>query len=72
MTKLKLKTYSIIEEAVEKGISYGLMRAHKHTDNPSEEILMQEIERAVMYKLSEVINFDTDEIITEDDDSADE
>ena len=71
MTKLKLKTYSIIEEAVERGISYGLVRAHKHTDNPSEEMLMQEIERAVMHELSEVINFDTDEVI-EEEDSSDE
>lgn len=66
MTKLKLNTYFIIEEAVEKGIAYGMNRAHKHTDTPSKEHIVQEIERAVMHELSEVINFDTDEIIEEE------
>ncbi|PIR38095.1 MAG: hypothetical protein COV35_07600 [Alphaproteobacteria bacterium CG11_big_fil_rev_8_21_14_0_20_39_49] len=66
MVKLKLKTHSIIAEAVEKGVSYGFQRSHKHTDNPSQEHIIQEIERAVMYELAEVIDFDTDELIEKD------
>lgn len=69
MTKLKLKTYSIIEDAVEKGISYRLNRAHKHTDTPSQETLAQEIERAVMFELEEVIDFENDEFVEANDDS---
>ena len=58
MTKIKLKTYTIIERAVEEGSAYGLNRAHKHTDEPSRDHMATEIERAVMESLNEVIDFD--------------
>lgn len=69
MAKLKLKTYSIIEDAVERGVSYGLNRAHKHTDTPIQETLAQEIERAVMFEIEEVIDFENDEFVEASDDS---
>lgn len=63
MTKLKLNTYAIIKEAVTSGIEWGLNRAHKHTDTPTRDHIIHEIETHIMHELSEVINFDTDEFI---------
>ncbi len=57
ISHVKINTYTIIERAVEDGVSYGVMRAYKHTDNPSEEHLKTEIENAVMNSLSEVLVF---------------
>ena len=35
MRHLQIKTYRIVEHAVEEGIAYGLKRAHKHHENLS-------------------------------------
>jgi hypothetical protein len=58
MKNLKLKTYEIIERAVEEGISYGLKRAYKYEENPSQDHIATEIENAVMFSLTEIIDFD--------------
>lgn len=54
---VKINTYTVIERAVEDGVGYGVMRAYKHTDKPTEEHLKTEIENAVMNALSEVLLF---------------
>jgi len=58
---VRLNAYRIIEDAVERGVRYGIHRAHKHTENPSEEHLIQEIHRAVMNDLSEILKFGDEE-----------
>jgi len=58
MKNLKLKTYEIIERAVEEGITYGINRAYKHEENPSQDHIAIEIENAVMFSLTEIIDFD--------------
>lgn len=55
---VKLKTYTIVQEAVERGCQYGVRRACKHTDKPSLEQIAEECESAVMTALCEVIDFD--------------
>ena len=57
MRHLQIKTYIIVERAVEEGIAYGLKRARKHHENPSQDHIAIEIEKAVMFSLSEVIDF---------------
>ncbi len=61
MPKVKLKAdiYKIISRAVEGGIAYGWNRAHKHTDNPNEESIKEEIEKAVMNEICAVIKIDS-------------
>jgi len=54
---LKVKTYTVIEEAIEQGIRYGYKRAYKHTDNPTEEYIVQEILLATMSCLDEIVEF---------------
>jgi hypothetical protein len=58
MKNLKFKAYEIIERAVEEGISYGIKRAYKHEENPSQDLISIEIEKAVMFSLTEIIDFD--------------
>ena len=58
MKNLKFKAYEIIERAVEEGISYGLNRAYKHEDSPSQNLIAIEIEKAVMLSLTEIIDFE--------------
>jgi hypothetical protein len=70
MVQLFLKTYRIIEDAVESGVAYGIRRAYKHTDNPSETALQENIEHAVMNALSEVIDFERYEFIKPEDEAS--
>lgn len=58
---MKLKAYSIIERAVEEGVTYGYNRAFKHTDAPKTEVLKDSIANAVMNEICEIMDFsDTD------------
>jgi hypothetical protein len=56
--KLTMKTYSIVADAVERGVTRGYYRAHKHTDAPSEETIKDVIANAVMGELCDVVDFD--------------
>ena len=58
MRKLKVNTYAVLEECIEIGISGGMNRAHKHTDNPTEEHLKEEILRYIMLQICEKFKFD--------------
>jgi hypothetical protein len=55
---MKVKTYAILERAIEEGIAYGYTRAFKHTDSPSEDSIKNEILNSVMNSINEVIEFD--------------
>lgn len=58
---VRVNAYVVVTRAIEEGINFGWNRAHKHTAQPSEQHIKQEIERAVMNELSEVILWsDTD------------
>jgi len=67
MAKIKTKgvvridAYAVISRAVEEGIEYGWNRAHKHTDTPSKDHILTEIDNAVMNSLSEVIQYGENE-----------
>jgi hypothetical protein len=63
MTTLFLRIYSIIDDAVEKEVNFGMYRAHKHTNTPSEDDMKETIKSAVMDELTEIIDFDKYEII---------
>lgn len=56
---MKVKTYAILERAIEEGIAYGYTRAFKHTEAPSEEYIKDEILSSVMNSISEVVDFDS-------------
>lgn len=49
-----------MSRAIESGVDYGYMRAHKHTDTPDEARMKNEMFSAIMNELSEILFFDTD------------
>lgn len=51
---LKVDVYKIIDRCVDEGVEAGWRRAHKHTDNPSEATVKEEISRAIMLQMDEV------------------
>lgn len=58
MNELKVNVYSVLEDCIEIGIDGGFNKAHKHTDNPTEQQLKEEIFRYVMLQISEKFVFD--------------
>lgn len=57
---VKINAYRVIDDAIDRAVRYGYNRAHKHADNPSEDLTIQEIHRAVMNELCEILNFDNE------------
>lgn len=64
---VRIDAYAVISRAIEEGIGYGWNRAHKHTDTPSRDHILTEIENAIMNSLGEVLKYGEDE----DEDSKD-
>lgn len=54
---MKLKAYTILSNAVDDAVNYGYARAHKHTENPTGEHIVDEITQAVMNELCDIIDF---------------
>jgi hypothetical protein len=50
---MKPSTYNIVRDCVGNSIRYGSRRAHKHTDEPSEDLLESEIYSAIVKALDE-------------------
>jgi hypothetical protein len=55
---MKPKVYPLLERCVEDGINYGWNRAHKHSDEPDEAWIREQILQAVMNELSEWFDFE--------------
>lgn len=55
---MKAKTYNLIRQCVESGVSYGWNRAHKHVDDPNPQQIKNEIEEAVMNEICEWFTFE--------------
>lgn len=55
--ELRINFGEVIERAVEEGINYGWNRAHKHTDEPDELLIKQQMLQAVMNSIYEVISW---------------
>ena len=47
----------ILDQAISEGVKIGYMRAFKHNENPSEEIICETIEDCVMGSLYEYFDF---------------
>ena len=58
MKKLKANTYAVLEECIEIGIRGGMNRAYKHTEDPSEEYIKEQILHYIMLQICEKFKFD--------------
>lgn len=57
LNKLKPRTYREVREQVSLAARAGYRRAFKHTDEPSEDLIVECIEREVMGELCELVEF---------------
>ena len=54
---LRVKTFPLVDDAVLRGVEYGVMRAYKHTDSPTREQIVNEVHRAVISNLCDLFDF---------------
>jgi hypothetical protein len=55
---MKPKTYNLMERCIEDGVARGYRRAFKHTDDPGEDAILDNIVSGVMLELSEWFDFE--------------
>jgi hypothetical protein len=53
----KAKLYPLVVECIERAIDYGWNRAHKHVDDPTEEMIKIAINDAILNDLCETFDF---------------
>ena len=56
---MKVKEYNVLMDCVERGITMGINRSHKYSDNPSEEEIKSSLTDAVLLEICEYFDFDT-------------
>ena len=61
---MKVKEYTVLSDCVERGITYGMNRAYKHSDTPTRAYIEEQIANAVLFEINEYFNFD-DEVFKE-------
>lgn len=55
---VKINAYAVISDAVDRGVTTGYRRAHKHTDTPGEHGITDAVYTAVMGELCEIFKFE--------------
>lgn len=55
---MKVKTRKLLEDCIEKGVMFGWNRAHKHLENPSQDVVLDHIQREIMNEIDEYFSFD--------------
>ena len=58
---MKPKFYPVLQMAVEDGVTYGLTRAHKHTDKPTHDQVVNAVTEAVLNSICEWFDLDQDQ-----------
>lgn len=54
---MKPKSWPVLVRCVEEGVQMGWNRAHKHTDHPDEQSILEHIETEVMNAICEAFDF---------------
>jgi hypothetical protein len=58
---MKVRAYDVLRRAVEEGAMYGWRRAHKHTDTPEENAIVDQIIQGVLNEVCEYFDFDDED-----------
>jgi hypothetical protein len=58
---MRPKIRVILEQAIEEGVRRGYRLAHKHDDNPLEELIIDRISETVMAQMYEYFTFDEED-----------
>lgn len=59
---MRVKTYMILQRALEEGYHLGWQRAHKYMDTPTPIQLEESILQEITNSIDEVFHFDNDEL----------
>ena len=59
---MKVKSYRVLQRALEEGFEWGWQRAHKHTDTPTKQMIQENVLREIGNAIDEVFHFDDDEL----------
>jgi len=54
---MKVKEYTVLIDCVERGITMGISRSHKYSDNPSDEEIKSVLVNAVLLEICEYFDF---------------
>lgn len=57
---MKANERAMLASCINTGISFGWNKAHKHTDNPNEHWIAEQIEDAIWYEIDQYFVFDSD------------
>lgn len=57
---MKVDYYKVLDECVERGINWGMVRVYKHTDSPSEDQVRNTIHQTIMDEICEYFNFEAE------------
>ena len=60
---MKVKSRVILEDCIERGIKLGWNRAHKHLENPNENVIFDHLHQSIMEDIYEYFSFDDEEQI---------
>jgi len=55
---MRVKEYTVLTDCIERGVQYGMSRAYKYSDAPSEEHIKSVLIDAVLLEISEYFDFD--------------
>lgn len=55
---MKVNKRALLSSCIEAGIQSGWNRAHKHTDEPSEHVVAEQIENAIWYEIDQYFDFE--------------
>ena len=55
---MRVRTYEVLRRAIEDGVATGWRRAHKHTDEPTAEVVQDQIVTAILNEVCEWFAFD--------------
>jgi hypothetical protein len=59
--RMKVNEYQVMRDCIQAGINRGWQRAHKHTETPSPEQVLEAIEDAIMLQLAEYFIYEGEE-----------
>lgn len=55
---LRVRAYEVLRRAIEEGLDYGWMRAHKHTDHPDEATIKDQVLQGILNEVCEYFEFE--------------
>lgn len=58
---MKPRTREIIERCLEEGIRHGYRRAHKHSENPSEVVFIDDVFNCILLEIDTYFSFESEE-----------